>query len=595
MYKRKTTGIIFILLMISTFYPLPVLSYTSPELSRLLNEGITYHNNRNYLLAIKSFKNALDIDPNNEKILKNISIVHNNYGKYLAERTDGLGAAREFRNALFYNTDNHVARNNLETKLAAMNYSVTDPVQRVEQAKMEAKNSNFFAAVAELKEANRIEETVDAYLEMGSVYHVLYLKSGRTGNYADEAIEALEKAMSLNQLDIRPLIKLGDVYIAKNEISKGIDLYEEAIKQDPASKEAQGALVSGWLAAIRIAPHIPSNHVGLGTAYQLRGDYVQAERAFRRALQLDPNNRYAKDGLSSLQVDRVKTQVSLFLNRAIDFQKSGRYDESLTHYIKALNLEPNNPDIHFNIGTAFQAKGDLLRAKKAYTKTLELNPAHGEAKTALDNLIAKQQEQHVAEAFQHAIDLQTQGKTQEAIDIYKKISADRPDDDSLFFNLGTAYQAINDYDNAIINYDKAYKLKQELSYAEALQSAKVQKANDLLDEGIKEQTAGNNEDAIEYYLDVVDLFPDNASAWYNLGTAYQATGDNDMALDAYTKAYDIDVKGQSEAIFFAALILEEKKQLLDAIQLYEKYVSVAPAGTYSQEAKDREEYIKSFL
>ena len=42
-------------------------------------------------------------------VLENISIAHNNYGKYLAERTDGKGAMRQ-GNSLFYNPGNATAR-----------------------------------------------------------------------------------------------------------------------------------------------------------------------------------------------------------------------------------------------------------------------------------------------------------------------------------------------------------------------------------------------------------------------------------------------------------------------------------------------------
>ena len=87
------------------------------EIARHINEGINYHNNRNYILAIRSFRQAYSLDPKNRQIAENLSIAHNNYGKYLAERTDGQGAAREFRNALYYDDKNTVARNNLDYKL----------------------------------------------------------------------------------------------------------------------------------------------------------------------------------------------------------------------------------------------------------------------------------------------------------------------------------------------------------------------------------------------------------------------------------------------------------------------------------------------
>ena len=112
---------------------------------------------------------------------------------------------------------------------------------------------------------------------------------------------------------------------------------------------------------------------------------------------------------------------------------------------------------------------------------------------------------------------------------------------------------------------------------------------------IEQQGRADNQNAIENYKKVIAIVPTNANAWYNLGTAYQAVGKDADALDSYRKAYEIDPKGQSEAMFFAALILEEGRKLIAAIDLYDKYIQTAPNGDYVAEAKERKEYIKSFL
>lgn len=565
------------------------------EINRLVNEGITYHSNRNYLLAIQSFERALELDPLNKQISANLSIVHNNYGKYLAERTDGIGAAREFRNALYYNPSNDVARSNLEFKLKDMGQSSSDYQKRIVQAQQERLGENFLASIAELREANRIKESVDGYMEIGINYHLMSLRSPNDQVFMQNAVDSLNKAITLNPDDPRPYVKLGDVYIAVGQTSKGIDYYQQAIKRAPSNQEAQNALINGWLAAIRIAPHLANNHIGLGTAYQLRGDFVQAQRSFIRALEIDPNNLMAKKGMDSLKEDSIKTQVNLFLDRAVALQKQSKFDESLTNYIKALNLEPNNPDIHYNIGTAFQAKGDLVRARKAYTKASELQVGHAEALAALAELDAEQKQQQITQAFDAAVNLQQGGKYKEAIAIYSKMLADKPNDDTLYYNLGVAYQGVGDIENALTNYNKAYALKADSSYKDAIRSAEITKANKLLAKAIDLQSKASNNEAIDLYNQVIKLVPENANAWYNLGTAYQAVGNDGNAFTAYEKAYTLDPKNQSEAMFFAALILEDQRQLLKAMDLYGKYLSLSPTGDYAGEAKDRQAYIKKFL
>lgn len=565
------------------------------EIARFINEGINYHNNRNYILAIRSFHQAYALDPSNKQIAENLSIAHNNYGKYLAERTYGQGAAREFRNALYYDVDNSVARSNLEYKLKEQEIPLDDYVKRIVEAKQERMSENFMAAIAELREANKIKETVEAHTEIGVCYHLLSIKTRENNTFNQNALDAFSQAHTLNPDNPRPLIKLGDVNIATGKINRGIDYYEQAIKLDPDNEDAQSALINGWLAALRIAPHLANNHVGLATAYQLKGDFEQAERSYRRALQIEPTNKLAINGLGNLRQDQVKTQVNLFLDRALQAQRKKQYDVSLTNYIKALNLEPSNPDIHYNIGTAFQAKGDLLRAKKAYTRTLELNPNHKEASSALIILKGSQKEHNIADAFAQAIKFQEDGEYEKAIKIYNNISKDKPSDDTLFYNLAVAYQAVKNYDKSVENYERAYAINPDSNYSAAIESLKVSRANEILTYAIEQQGRADNQNAIENYKKVIAIVPTNANAWYNLGTAYQAVGKDADALDSYRKAYEIDPKGQSEAMFFAALILEEGRKLIAAIDLYDKYIQTAPNGDYVAEAKERKEYIKSFL
>jgi tetratricopeptide (TPR) repeat protein len=565
------------------------------EIARYINEGINYHNNRNYILAIRSFRKAYAMDPNNTQIAENLSIAHNNYGKYLAERTDGQGAAREFRNALYYDPNNTIARNNLEFKLEEKDIPVDDHVKRIIEAKQERMNENFRAAIAELREANKVKETVEAHTEIGTCYHLLSIKTRENNTFNQNAIDSFSEAHNLDPEDPRPLIKLGDVSVATGKINMGIGYYEQAIKLQPDNTEAQSALINGWLAALRIAPHLANNHVGLATAYQLKGDFDQAERSYRRALQIEPNNKLATNGLHNLRHDQVKTQVNLFLDRALKSQQKKQYDISLNNYIKALNLEPTNPDIHYNIGTAFQAKGDYLRAQKAYNRTLELNPGHKEAKMALGILEGSQKEKNIADAFAQAIKFQEAGEYEKAIKIYNNISKDKPQDDTLFYNLAVAYQATKNYEKSVENYERAYAINPDQNYSAAIEALKVSRANEILSYAIEQQGRADNKNAIENYKKVLQIVPSNANAWYNLGTAYQAVGKDSDALESYQKAYELDPKGQSEAMFFAALILEEERKLIQAIELYDKYMQTAPSGAYVAEAKERKEYIKSFL
>jgi tetratricopeptide (TPR) repeat protein len=565
------------------------------DVSRLINQGIKYHSSRNYPLAIQAFSDAYNIDNNNLEITSNLSITHNNYGKYLAERTDPKGAMTHFRTALYYDINNDIARKNLETQLQAKKVNPKDTSVRLLEAEDERAQSNFFAALGELNEVNKIQETPRAFLMIGKIYHVLSLRSidDKVGFMA-KSLKNLDKAQLLEPRNPEPIIAKGDIYVAKGKISRGIDYYKQAIELDPTNGPAQQALVNGWLAAIRVAPSIANNFVGLATAYQLQGNIDQAEKNYRRALQLEPTNQLAVDGIKAIENDKIQMELDLFLNRAIAFQKEGRYDESIDSYIKAVRLLPRNADIHYNVGTSFQAKKDWFQAEKAYRRALELDPNHKEATLALKALTDDRKETQVSEAFDKAIALQQQGLLAEAIAIYLKVAEDKPTDDTLFYNLGTAYQGNGEFDKAKESFIRAATLKPEdQTYKDALAFVVNKKADQLLEKGVHAQTNGKYEDAIVSYLELLKINSGRADIWYNLGIAYQSIAKPDEALNAYTKAFEINPREQSDAIFFGALILEDKKNITKAMELYEKYIKVAPSGEYFMDARDRLEYIKS--
>ena len=565
------------------------------EVSRLINQGIKYHSSRNYPLAIQAFSDAYNLDNNNLEVTNNLSITHNNYGKYLAERTDPKGAMTQFRTALYYDINNDIARKNLETQLQTKKVNPKDTTVRLIEAEDERAQSNFFAALGELNEINKIQETPRAFLMIGKIYHVLSLRSidDKVGFMA-KSLKNLDKAQLLEPRNPEPIIAKGDIYVAKGKISRGIDYYKQAIELDPTNGPAQQALVNGWLAAIRVAPSVANNFVGLATSYQLQGNIDQAEKNYRRALQLEPTNQLAVDGIKAIENDKVQMELDLFLNRAIAFQKEGRYDESIDSYIKAVRLAPRNADIHYNVGTSFQAKKDWFQAEKAYRRVLELDPNHKEATLALKALIDDRKETQVSEAFDKAIALQQQGMLAEAISIYLKVAEDKPTDDTLFYNLGTAYQANNEFDKAKESFIRAATLKPEdQTYKDALAFVVNKKADQLLEKGVNAQTNGKYEEAIVSYLELLKINSERADIWYNLGIAYQSIAKPDEALNAYTKAFEINPREQSDAIFFGALILEDKKNITKAMELYEKYIKVAPGGEYFMDARDRLEYIKS--
>ncbi len=137
--------------------------------------------------------------------------------------------------------------------------------------------------------------------------------------------------------------------------------------------------------------------------------------------------------------------------------------------------------------------------------------------------------------------------------------------------LGNAYFYKSDFDAAIKSYERAMAIAPDYQEAiknlaiayrdggrhagekeQNLQKAKnyLQRSIQLVDTdpdayrllGITHGMAGEHPQAIKYFTKVTEILPDNASAYVNLGKAYQYYGDNESSRINFQKAIQIDPK-----------------------------------------------------
>lgn len=107
-------------------------------------------------------------------------------------------------------------------------------------------------------------------------------------------------------------------------------------------------------------------------------DPEEAERAYRHALDLDPQHADAHLNLGRLLHDR------------------GRLDLAEIHYAKALEARPDDPTAAFNLGVALQDQDRPQDAVQAYRRAVELDPTFAEAYFNLAGLYETLGEQAVA-------------------------------------------------------------------------------------------------------------------------------------------------------------------------------------------------------
>ena len=89
--------------------------------------------------------------------------------------------------------------------------------------------------------------------------------------------------------------------------------------------------------------------------------------------------------------------INLLLNHANLYLKLDRKDDFKRLMEEAITSEPNNPNLHFNIGVINQEQGNFEEAKVNYNKALELDPKYSDAYLNLGSLMLEKDKELVEE------------------------------------------------------------------------------------------------------------------------------------------------------------------------------------------------------
>lgn len=64
-----------------------------------------------------------------------------------------------------------------------------------------------------------------------------------------------------------------------------------------------------------------------------------------------------------------------------------KWDNAILVLNKAKKIEPNNPDVYYNLGIVYEMKNQLEDAKQMFEKVLKIKPDHEGAQKHLNKLV----------------------------------------------------------------------------------------------------------------------------------------------------------------------------------------------------------------
>ncbi len=117
-----------------------------------------------------------------------------------------------------------------------------------------------------------------------------------------------------------------------------------------------------------------NGYLNLGVCYFKLKDYERAKQCWSIARMYYPNNPYVIRNFSLLATVYMSEGFKV---GAKDPKKGVEFIE------KAVEVDPSNPDVWYNLGGASFMAGNYDKAKESWEKTLQLKPDYAKAKEGL--------------------------------------------------------------------------------------------------------------------------------------------------------------------------------------------------------------------
>lgn len=218
-------------------------------------QGFAFFQKKEYESAIKSFREAYNLNPNPE--------------------IQGLIMQIEAA-ASFQEQEYQAAANEAGHRAEIMGIQV----EKVSQA------------IAEYAEAFKNNPNDDsAKSKLASVYYIRGLDFTSKGKHV-EAIADYSEAIKYKPDYTLALNKRGQEYTANNDFDKAIADLEELRRLDPNYNMVEDSLASAYM--------------GRGQSYDMKGDYTHAIPDFEKVLKLNPDNSTARELLEMAKAEMAK-------------------------------------------------------------------------------------------------------------------------------------------------------------------------------------------------------------------------------------------------------------------------------------------------
>jgi len=263
-----------------------------------------------------------------------------------------------------------------------------------------------------------------------------------------------------------------------------------------------------------------------GWQYQRAGRLDVAEQIYRKIIEVQPDQPDA-----------------LYLLGTV-CHRQGKLDEAVQHLLMAVSVRPDYAEAHNNLGVVMATMGHRLDAVKHFRHVVRIKPNDPDASNNLGNA------------------LREQGELDEAVERLRYALRLRPDFPDALHNLGLALHDQGKLEEAVVQLTQAVRLRPD--FAEVL--------NDL---GMICGKMKRWDEAADHFQQFVRLRPDHADGYAHLGAVLREQGKLDESADRLRQAVRIN-PASANIRSNLGLTLQQLGQLVEAEEHLREAIRLDP-------------------
>ena len=264
----------------------------------------------------------------------------------------------------------------------------------------------------------------------------------------------------------------------------------------------------------------------IGYEAQHAGNLDKAEQMYQQVLRSDARNKHALNLLGML---RVNTQ---------------RPDEAVDYIRKALQVDPEDPQAHANIGLAYKDLGMTMAAARHLNQAVKLDQSNPLVFNNYGNLLRE-------------ID-----QPRRAIRAYDRALRIDPNFAECWSNLASAFRDTGEYDAGLKAVGKALELEPDLAQA-------------YCNRGDIRLQQGRFEDALNDYQKAIDISPNFTATIVNMAKVLRDMDRPEEALKVLDRAFELD-PGNPQTFHVKGVLLEQMGDRDGAVDCFKKSIEIAP-------------------